>query len=342
MTKKLGLFNKIIYWINIVVVLLLLVSFVLPYVPPNKYPTISLLSLAVSPLIILNIIFIIYWVFKLKSKVILSLIVVVFAYFHFGSFFKFSSEKDTEEYINTLKVLSFNVRLFNLYEKKETQINIPEIIKNYIEKEQPDVLCLQEFHKDSRLDFSEFPYQYIYFRKKNVLGHAIFSKFPLMNKYSFDFEKTYNNALCADVVKGKDTIRIYNMHLQSLSVIPSLIYLKETDKDVLRSRMSSRFIEQQEQVATIMNHKKKSKYPVVISGDFNNTPFSYVYHELSKNMYDAFVEAGNGLGTTYFFDSYPMRIDYILTSKELEVLKFETIKETFSDHYPITATIGWD
>ncbi|MFK5981544.1 MAG: endonuclease/exonuclease/phosphatase family protein [Flavobacteriaceae bacterium] len=341
MTKKLGLFNKLIYWINIVVALLLLVSFVLPFVPPNKYPNISLLSLAVSPLIIINIIFIIYWVFKLKSKVILSLIVVVFAYFHFGSFFKFSSEKDTEEYTNTLKVLSFNVRLFNLYEKKETQKNIPEIIKNYIEKEKPEILCLQEFHKDSRLDFSDYPYQYIYFRKKNVLGHAIYSKFPLLNKHSFDFEKTYNNALSADVVKGKDTLRIYNLHLQSLSVMPSLVFLKDTDKDVLRSRMSNRFIKQQEQAAVIVNHKENSKFPVIISGDFNNTPFSYVYHQFSENMNDAFVEAGNGIGTTYFFDNYPMRIDYILTSKELDVLQFETIKKTFSDHYPITATIGW-
>ena len=341
MTKKLGLFSKLIYGINIVFALLLLVSFVLPFVPPSKYPNISLLSLAVSPLIIINIIFIIYWGFKLNSKVMLSLLVVAFAYFHFGSFFKIPSEKDTEAYTNTLKVLSFNVRLFNLYEAKETQKGIPEIIKNYIEKEQPEILCLQEYHKDSRLDFSEYPYQYIYFRKKNVLGHAIFSKYPLLNKYSFNFEKTINNGLSVDVVKGKDTIRIYNLHLQSLSVVPSLTFLKETDKDVLRKRMSARFIKQQKQAIAINNHKEKSKYPVIISGDFNNTPFSYVYHQLSENMNDAFVEGGNGLGTTYFFDKYPMRIDYILTSKELDVLQFETIKKTFSDHYPITATLGW-
>ena len=342
MSKKLGLFNKLIYGSNIVFAVLLFVSFVLPFVAPEKHPTISLLSLAVSPLIIINILFLFYWLFKMKSNAIISIIVVVFAYFHFGSFFKISSENKTDEYKNTLKVLSFNVRLFNLYEKKETQKEIPEIIKSYIEKEQPDVLCLQEFHADSRLDFSSYPYQYIHFRKKNVLGHAIFSKYPLINKYSFDFKHTYNNSLCANVVKGKDTIRVYNLHLQSLSVIPSLTFLKDIDKDVLRERMSIRFIKQETQAKRIIAHKASSKYPVIIAGDFNNTPFSYVYHQLSENMNDAFVEAGNGIGTTYFFDRYPMRIDYILTSKELEVLNFETVKKTFSDHYPIITTIGWN
>ena len=59
-------------------------------------------------------------------------------------------------------------------------------------------------------------------------------------------------------------------------------------------------------------------------------------------MKDAFVECGNGIGTTYLFDSYPMRIDYILVSKELDVVKFETVKKSFSDHYPVSATVGWD
>ncbi len=341
MSKKLGLINKMIYGNNIVFAALLLISFVLPFLPPEKYPIISLLSLAVSPLIIINLLFIFYWLFKLKSKAMLSIIIVVFAYFHFGSFFKFSSENKTEGYKNTLKVLSFNVRLFNLYEPKETQVGVPEIINNFIQKEQPEVLCIQEFYRINKVDFSDYPYQYIHFKEKNKLGHAIFSKYPIINEYSFDFSQTYNNSISADIVKGNDTISIYNLHLQSLSIIPSLSYFQEVGNEVLVERVSARFIKQQQQAEEILAHKKKSKHPVIISGDFNNTPFSFVYHQLSENMNDAFVEAGNGIGTTYFFDKYPMRIDYVLTSKELEIVNFETIKKTFSDHYPITATIGW-
>ena len=342
MGKKLGVLNRVIYWVNIVAALLLLVSFVLPYIPPKNFPNLSLLSLAVSPLIVINILFVVYWLFKLKKFVLLSLSIIVIAYFHFGSFFKFSSNEDPTEIANKLNILSFNVRLFNLYEDKDSQKNIPETISSYLKKEDPDVLCLQEYNKEMKIDFSGYPYNYIHFRGKNILGHAIFSKYPLTNTYSFDFDHSYNNTISADIVKGPDTLRIYNLHLQSLSIKASVSYLQEVDNEVLRKRITTRFIKQQEQVETILDHKSKSKHPVIISGDFNNTPFSYVYHKVSENMNDAFVEAGNGIGTTYLFENYPMRIDYILASQELEILDFKTIKKTFSDHYPITATIGWD
>jgi len=339
--KKLGFIGKLIYGNNIVFALLLLVSFVLPFIPPEKYPNISLLSLAVSPLIVINVLFVIYWIIKIKKQVLLSFVILVFAYFHFGSFYKVSSKTTNQEYNNTLKILSYNVRLFNVYEKKDKQIGIPEIIKNFINKEQPEVICIQEYYKKNKVDFSEYPYQYIHFKDENILGHAIFSKYPIINKYSFDFKQTYNNTLSVDIVKGNDTIRVYNLHLQSLSIKASMSYLQEMDKDVLRHRMSARFIKQQKQAEIIINHKSKTKHPVILCGDFNNTPFSYVYKKLSESMNDAFVEAGNGLGTTYLFEKYPMRIDYVLTSKKLKVVDFTTIKKTFSDHYPISTLIGW-
>ncbi len=342
MGKKLGAFNRIIYWINILAAILLLISFVLPYLPPERFPNISLLSIAVSPLIVINILFVVYWLFKLKKFVLLSLSIIIIAYFHFGSFYKFSTNEVKVASNNSLKILSFNVRLFNLYESKDKQKNIPEMVSSYLKKEKPDVLCLQEYNDEMKLDFSDYPYKYIHFKDKNILGHAIFSKYPLVNTYSFDFDHSYNNTISADIIKGTDTIRVYNIHLQSLSIKASVSYLQEVDNEVLRKRISTRFVKQQEQVEAILEHKQNLKFPVVFSGDFNNTPFSYVYHKVSENMNDAFVESGNGLGTTYLFESYPMRIDYILASKELKILNFSTIKKTFSDHYPITATIGWD
>ena len=342
MAKKLGLISKLIYGINIVFALLLLFSFVLRYVPPKEYPNISLLSLTVSPLIVINIIFVIYWILNLKSKALLSIIVLVFTYLYFGSFFKISSEENTGDYKNTLKVLSYNVRFFNAYDKKEKQKNIPKIISSFIEKEKPEVVFIQEIFKLNKIDLSEYPYQFIYHKKEHQLGHAIFSKYPLLNKKSFDFEKSSNNSIYADVVKGKDTIRIYNVHFQSLSILPSFSFLKETGSNILRQRISEAFIKQQAQIELILKHKEKSKYPVIICGDFNNTQFSYIYHKLSEGMYDAFKEKGNGIGTTFLFEKYPLRIDYILSSKKLEVISFEAIGKTFSDHFPITATLGWD
>jgi endonuclease/exonuclease/phosphatase family metal-dependent hydrolase len=81
---------------------------------------------------------------------------------------------------------------------------------------------------------------------------------------------------------------------------------------------------------------------VILAGDFNNTAFSYVYRALQENMKDAFVEGGNGLGTTFMFEKYPMRIDYILLSETLDIVAFETGETSFSDHFPVSATVGWN
>lgn len=341
MKKKLGLFNRLIYWINLVVAILLVVSFVLPFVPPKSFPTISLLSLVVFPLIIINVLFILYWLFKLKLKIVISLFVLIVAHFYFGSFFQFSSEKNNTETENSLSILSYNVRLFNAYEDDLQPMVVSKTFADILESQQPDVICIQEFYAENKVDFSAYPYQFIHFKEKNKLGHAIFSKYPLINKYSFDFLNTYNNSIAADIVKGKDTIRIYNLHLQSLGIKPRVSYLQEIDKDKFRERITRGFVKQQEQTEIILKHKQSSKYPVLISGDFNNTPFSYVYHKLSTNLNDAFVEKGNGIGTTYLFDSFPTRIDYILASDEFEIIKFENITTTFSDHYPVGATVSW-
>ncbi len=252
-----------------------------------------------------------------------------------------SSEGDASQYKNTLNVLSYNVRLFNAYEKKPNT-DAKKIISEILIDEKPDVVCVQEYYKPNNIDFSAYRYQYIHFKsKKAKLGHAIFSKYPLINTGGFDFEDTYNNTLYADVVKGTDTLRIYSVHLQSLGIIPRVSFLQESDNEKLRKRVSSAFEKQQSQVAAILEHKQKTTHPVMVCGDFNNTPFSYSYRKLKDGMQDAFRERGNGLGTTFKFEKFPMRIDYIFASKGLDIISFDTMKKTFSDHYAVRATVGW-
>jgi endonuclease/exonuclease/phosphatase family metal-dependent hydrolase len=241
------------------------------------------------------------------------------------------------------------VHLFNITEK-DSPVDVSETISEILGSSKPDVVCIQEYYRDKKLDFSSYPYQYIHFRKKNdgkggfkenYLGHAILSKYPIIDKGAFDFKDTYNNALYVDIIKSQDTIRVYNLHLESTGVLPKVSYLQDSDSKKLLGRVSYGFMKQQSQIEEVLAHKAKSPYPVLLTGDFNNTPFSYIYGEMKKDMKDSYLERGNGLGTTFLFDSYPMRIDYIFASETFEVLSFETIKKTFSDHYPIIAKVGW-
>ena len=337
------------FWLNSLVALLLVISFLIPYLPPKSFPTLAIFSVLVSPLIVLNIIFAIYWLIRLRRQFLVSTLVLVIAYFHFNPFFEFSSEGNESEYNSSLKILSYNVHLMNAYEENPTH-DVQKIFSALLGDKQPEVVFIQEYYRDSKLKFPDYPYQFIHFkefRNKNgdlkisVLGHAILSKYPLLNTGAFDFPKTYNNTLYADVVKGKDTVRIYNLHLKSLGILPSVSSLQDGNKEKLLQRMSHAFVGQQEHLEEILKHKNTSPHPVILGGDFNNTPFSYAYRMIDKEMKDAFVERGNGLGTTYLFDSYPMRIDYIFVSEGLDVLQFETTTNTFSDHYPVSTTVGW-
>lgn len=333
--------NKLIYWGNVLAAFLLLVSFILPYLPPKTFPTLSLLSLVVSLLIIVNIAFAIYWAVQFRRRFFVSFTVLFISYFYFNVFYEVSTEGDVSNYKNTLSVLSYNVRLFNAYEKNP-ETDAKQIISEILAAENPDIVCVQEYYKPNTIDFSTYSYQYIHFKsEKAKLGHAIFSKYPLVNTGAFDFKDTYNNTLYADVVKNNDTIRVYSLHLQSLGIIPRVSFLQESDNEKLRKRVSRALEKQQNQVAAILAHKKHTAHPVIICGDFNNTPFSYSYRKLKEGMRDAFRERGNGLGTTFKFEKYPMRIDYIFASEGLDILSFDTVEQTFSDHYAIRATLGW-
>lgn len=335
--------NKIVYWVNLVVAILLIISFVLPYLPPKTFPTISLLSLTVPLLIILNIIFALYWAIQLRWKLFLSFTLLFISYFYFNVFYEISAHKNPADYQKTLSILSYNVRLFNAYEKNPKSVGLAvKKIAEILKEQNPDVVCIQEYYNPHKIDFSAYPYKYVHFKTKNVkMGNAIYSKYPLVNTGAFDFKDSYNNTLYADVVKDQDTLRVYSLHLQSIGILPEVRFLQETNKDKLRRRISKAFEKQQNQVDAILKHRQETDYPVLFCGDFNNTPFSYTYRRLKDGMQDAFRERGNGLGTTFMFDRFPMRIDYIFASKNLEILSFETLEKTSSDHYAIKATVSW-
>ena len=92
------------------------------------------------------------------------------------------------------------------------------------------------------------------------------------------------------------------------------------------------------QVAEVESYVVGSKYPVIICGDFNETPFSYTYGKLSLNFRNAFEEAGQGLGFTLNRHPYCVRIDQQFFSADWQVQSCKTIPTIdFSDHFPVMA-----
>ncbi|MGB5418342.1 endonuclease/exonuclease/phosphatase family protein, partial [Algibacter sp.] len=233
--KKLSSINKIIYFINTIAAVLLLLSYVLPFLPPKTFSILAVVNLGVSFLIIINVIFFLYWVIRLKKQFMLSFVALVIGYFSFGSLYKFSASKKIESPDN-FKVMNYNVRLFNLYEWIPEK-GIETKMVDFLKTESPDILSVQEYHPHKNIDLSFFKYKFEKLSgKKTKYGQAIFSKFPIVNSGSIEFPNTPNNAIFADVVKGKDTIRIYNIHLESLRINTKVESLKNEDSERLFKR----------------------------------------------------------------------------------------------------------
>ncbi|MEP0262402.1 endonuclease/exonuclease/phosphatase family protein [Dokdonia sp.] len=337
--KGLSFFGKAIFFINSVFAILLVLGYALPYISPHIFPRLSVLSLVLPVLILINAVFLIYWILRAKRQLFLSAFVLIIGLGHISSLYHFGSNTTG---IDGLKIMSYNVRSFNINEWSE-QKNIGPRILEFVLKENPDVICFQEYNSEHELSNDVYPYHYKkMINDSKIFGQIIYSKYPIINGGSLDFKKTGNNVIYADVVIANDTIRIYNVHFQSLRVSSKFNTLKDEDSKRLLGRIGEAFKKQETQVMQFLESEKKSPYPVIVAGDFNNSSTSYMYRKIKGEKIDAFEKAGSGTGRTFTFDFVPLRIDFILADPKFETLTFENYDVKLSDHYPIKSVFSTD
>ncbi len=327
--------HKFLIILNTLIALLLIFSYFLPFISPKSFPALAVLSLGVPIFIILNVLFFIYWLVRRKKELFISLVTLIFGFNYVTSLFLISGKNDSKE--NDLLVMSYNVKAFSQLgweHKSSTSVKIFDFIKT----EDPDVLAIQEYYINSGIDHG-FPYQYIKTKEpKSKFGYAIFSKYEIVNSGSLDFEDSQNNTIFTDLKIAKDTVRVYNIHLESLGVNPNKENFGQENSEKLYQRIKNTFSKQAEQTKLFLAHKNNWQGRTIICGDLNNTAFSWVYNEISNDMTDSFLEAGQGFGKTYNYP-YPLRIDFILTDEAFTVSAFETSRIQYSDHFPIMANL---
>ncbi len=360
--KVISILIRILY---VVLLASLLLSYLAPYADPKEYWPLAFFGLSYPYLLLANTLFLIWWIIRWNKLYWLSLSCILMGWMNMKSLFHFDS---SEEHKNKgVKVLSFNVRLFDLYDwtsNKDTRKNIFSLLKN----ESADIVCLQEFfHSDSGTFRTEDTLialtgskdHHIAYtlsrKKKDHWGIATYSKYPIVNKGELFFNTRTNNiCIFSDLIINKDTVRVYNLHLQSISFgradyrfLEALKekseklgaeFIENSSKNILR-RLKRAFIKRSEQAEKVLTHMTACKYPIIVCGDFNDTPFSYTYHLFSEKFTDAFATSGSGMGRTYLgiFPSY--RIDYIMHSKDLRSFGFEVLSDELSDHYPVRCFI---
>ena len=318
--------DRILFFVNSVILLLLLISYLSPKIHPDFFWHISLLGILFPFLLILNTLFAVYWVISWRKYFWANIVIIVLGLPYIDN--TIANQKNTldkkefsqlqknkkHQFDQLINLMSFNVRLFNQNENIDDD-KIENKIVEMIKEKKPNVLCLQEFNltESTKELFDAFNY-----KKNNDNKLQIFTNYRVIKS---GYIKSKNICIYKDIVLN-DTIRVYNIHLQSNWV--------KTMKSSYQNRVN--------EALKIKKHINKSPFPVIVCGDFNDTPLSYTYSTLKKGLADSFQESGIGIGNSYV--SIPtLRIDYILHSKKYESYNYKKLKYKFSDHYPISCDI---
>lgn len=360
-TRPLGKFNRFMLWLNYFAAVVQLLSILAAYISPRTFWPMAFFGISFPVIFLLNLAFVIYWGTQMRWWALLSGVMLIASANNLLGNLQFHFTERTPDK-KDIKVMDYNCMLFDLYNWSHNRQS-RHLIFNMLQEEDPDILCLQEFYTSEEAgDYNNADTLQQLLRAKNLhvaftttlrkhdhWGIATFTRYPIVRKGKIEFETKSNNiCIYTDVLYGSDTLRIYNLHLASISFgkkeykfIDDISKNEINDPDLDRSksivkRLKRGFLERARQVELIAAQMANCRYKMILCGDFNDTPSSFAYHSLSKGLKDAFRQSGAGIGKTYHGSLPFLRIDYILHDPSFSSYNYKRIKESFTDHYPVS------
>jgi endonuclease/exonuclease/phosphatase family metal-dependent hydrolase len=343
------IFFRILFFLNVVVAAALALSYLAPVISPARIAVPAYFGLAYPYLLLANIAMVVVWAMCLKAEAFISVAVIAVGINHFTNYIKLSKTKDNKA--GSFMVTSYNVKMFNQLDKRNA--NSESAILRLLKESNADIVCLQEVLITGNVAAkkhamqSALDWEYTMCDKLlKTSGIMILSKYPVVGHGEVVHHESSGLTIYADVLIDSDTVRIYNNHLQSYRLkrmdrpfVEEIIAEDETMNEVKKLWVSLKggFVKRSQQALTLKEHINTSRHPVIVAGDFNDTPISYTYRTIRKSLNDSFVNSGYGAGFTYRGNYPPNRIDYILYDKRVSNSNFEVLKARYSDHYPITA-----
>ncbi|MDR0973144.1 MAG: endonuclease/exonuclease/phosphatase family protein [Prevotellaceae bacterium] len=349
---------RLLYWISIgLTVFLAVITIVAAFavrVSPTDSQWIPLLGFGLPILLFANVAACIYWLIRWRCYLWISLLAVVCNYSYIAAMYQYPWHRgELAHNEKTLKLMTFNVGRFAKDNSGMAQRKLPF----FMYENRVDILCMQEFAEIGNYNadslktlFAQWPYVAIPKPedKTPILPLAVFSRYPILNYELITYPETPNCSMWFDVDFNGTTIRIFSNHLQTTNVNQSRRQYEKyyQSANSLDANLSfaegtlalwhSNDIRRAAQANMIHDLVLKSPHPVIVCGDLNSTPSSYVYGRMKGDLKDGFKTAGHGYAGTYRYAKGLMRIDYIFHSPALRPVDYySTDMDLNSDHNPV-------
>ena len=343
--------------LNLWVVFFTLLAYAAPFINPAKVSLFLFFGLAFPWLLLANVIFIVIWSVSRIRFWWFSAITLLAGWMHLTAVFGVNFWKNREGGVkseNTVRVLTYNTADFVMPYHKD-KLAGRKGLNTFFQEQDPEIICLQEggdFNSGNLQRITAFfPSLLSYPYQSRQLGNqiVIYSRFPIINEVKLEGEKNGNGCNYADIQIGTKKVRVFGLHLTSNSVsgiaedLAKSGEISDDDSWLAFARMLKRVrstgIKRTREAEFIASHIQQSPYPVIVCGDFNEIPVSYVYKTLSNNLSDAFRESAFGFSSTYNGKIPALKIDNILMSPNIEARNCKIHGVKYSDHFPITADL---
>ncbi len=323
-----------------------------PFINPSVFVWTAFFGLGFWMIFFANIFILIVLIFlKSRRTLLIPILAIIFLIPGLTKSYSFGKEKNTDAQV---KIMTYNVGVFRDYKAKDkTVLDVKKSLVNFIKEHEPDIICLQESGKWPNNTAKEFSkmigYKYYSYNKN---GNSYFSKYKIENVSDFNDEKL-NRFVDMKNIKIDDENHFYliNCHFNSFGISSEEIeYINDTknivkDSEIygksLITKLTNGFKLRTKSTRLLLENLPDNDIPFVICGDFNDTPLSYTYSQMSMaGLKDAFITSSKGIGKTYCGPLPLLRIDYFWYNDMIEVVDFKRIKQTTSDHYPLIMTFN--
>ncbi|MDD4645686.1 MAG: endonuclease/exonuclease/phosphatase family protein [Bacteroidales bacterium] len=354
--------RRILFIIYLFTVLPLAACYLSQWVSPATVWPLAFFGLLFPALIAIQFAFAVIFLSFRSKACIIPVILIIALWGSIANTFQIPMPGNSDPaYKNKIHVMTYNVKLFDIVRWSGIKDQGEKILA-YTAGVKPDILCFQEYavqgtgkfsseYIKSQLSFLPFSVEEFNFSSPGrKQGLAIFSRYPIIRSGHEHFTDTKNLMLYADLLFGTDTIRVYNNHLESIHFdrdefqwIDTTTNKSRIPRDKITEisrRMRGAYIKRASQADQVRASIDGSPYKVIVCGDFNDTPISYTTHKIGSNLYDSFRSGGRWLGITFPNLKAPLRIDYILHSREMGSSDYQISKVKYSDHRPVSCRIA--